>query len=704
MTQEQLLIIYLKVLNNKIMRYIKTLLLVLLSANISYSQIDRTQPPKPGPAPIISLGNPKSFTLKNGLKVIVVENDKLPRAYANLDIDNYPDYEGDIKGVSNLLGSMMGNGTKNQEKDSYNEEVDYMGATLFLSAGGGYASSLKRYFPRILEMMSDGLINPVFTKEDFQKEKNVILDGIKSIEKDVQTIASRVHSKLRYGANHPFGEFESAESINNVTLKDVKNYYSTYAIPNNAYLTIVGDVKFDNIKSLVEDLFGNWKKGKSLNYSMPQTSNLNDLEISFVDMPNAVQSEIYVGNLMEVSMSNPDFFALKLGNQILGGSSTARLFMNLREDKGFTYGSYSSASTSRYVGTFTATASVRNEVTDSAVTEIINEIKKITSVNVTEAELNAAKEKYVGSFIMSTEQPSTIASFASNIDKFNLPENFYEKYLENFQGVTVDDVKRVINKYILNDRLRILVVGKGQDVLSRLENLPYEMKYYDKYAVSSGKPDYSTPSDVSVESVISKYIEAIGGKDKISEVNAVSMLAEAEVQGMKLQMVSIQSKPNKQVTMMMMMGNTMMKMVFDGEKGSVSQQGIVNSLPEDQVQEMINSTLPFEELGWVSDDNVKFNSIEEEDGKTLHVLEVSKGTFVAYDSETGLKYKQTEIAEMPDGSKMPQTTYYDDYRSVNGVLFPYVIRAPIGPQSLDFNIVNISVNPQVSDSDFVIEN
>ena len=553
-------------------------------------------------------------------------------------------------------------------------------------------------------MMSDGLINPVFTKEDFQKEKNVILDGIKSIEKDVQTIASRVHSKLRYGINHPFGEFESVESINNVTLKDIKNYYSTYAIPNNAYLTIVGDVKFDDIKPLVEDLFGNWKKGKSLNYSMPQTSNLNGIEISFVDMPNAVQSEIYVGNLMDVSMSNPDFFALKLGNQILGGSSTARLFMNLREDKGFTYGSYSSASTSRYVGTFTATASVRNEVTDSAVTEIINEIYNITSVNVTEAELNAAKEKYVGSFIMSTEQPSTIASFASNIDKFNLPENFYEKYLENFQSVTVEDVKRVINKYVLNDKLRILVVGKGQDVLSRLENLPYEIKYYDKYAKASGKPDYSTPSDVSVESVISKYLEAIGGKDKVNEVNAVSMLAEAEVQGMKLQMVSIQSKPNKQVTMMMMMGNTMMKMVFDGEKGSVSQQGVINSLPEDQVEEMINSTLPFEELGWVSDENVKFNSIEEEDGKTLHVLEVSKNTFVAYDSETGLKYKQTQIADMPDGSKMPQTTYYDDYRSVDGILFPYVIRAPIGPQSLDFNVMNISVNPQVSDSDFVIQN
>ena len=110
------------------------------------------------------------------MKVIVVENSKLPRAFANLEIDNYPDYEGDIMGVSSLVSSMMGNGTENQSKESYNEEVDYMGATLFLSASGGYVSSLKRYFPRVLEMMSDGLLNPLFTDEDFNKEKNILLD------------------------------------------------------------------------------------------------------------------------------------------------------------------------------------------------------------------------------------------------------------------------------------------------------------------------------------------------------------------------------------------------------------------------------------------------------------------------------------------------------------------------------------------------
>ena len=155
--------------------------------------------------------------------------------------------------------------------------------------------------------------------------------------------------------------------------------------------------------------------------------------------------------------------------------------------------------------------------------------------------------------------------------------------------------------------------------------------------------------------------------------------------------------------MMMMMGNTMMKMVFDGEKGAVTQQGMSSPLPESETQELINSTLPFEELGWLNDSNVKFSSVDEEDGKTLHVLEVSENSFVAYDADTGLKFKQTQMAEMPDGKQIPQSTYFDDYREINGVLFPYLVKTPIGPESLDFNVVNISVNPQVSDSDFIIE-
>ena len=679
-------------------KIIISILLLIISTSV-FSQIDRSKPPKSGPSPVINLGKPSTFTLKNGLKVIVVENKKLPRAYASLDVDNYPDFEGDIKGVSSLVSALMGNGTKNQSKDNFNEEVDYMGASLSLSAGGGYASSLKKYFPRIMEMMSDGLLNPLFTQEEFLKERNILIDGIKSSQKSVPDIASQVGDKLFYGANHPYGEFATIQTVENITLEDVQNYYSTYAKPNNAYLTIVGDVDFKEIKKLVTSLFKGWKKGKLPEYEMPTVNDVSKNEINFVDMSNAVQSEITVGNIINISMADPDYFALRLANQILGGSG-GRLYENLREDKGFTYGAYSGVTTSRYVGNFYASTSVRNEVTDSSVVEIINEINRIISDNVSESKLASVKEKFVGNFIMSTERPSTIATFALNIDKYNLSSNFYETYLDNFQKVTVEDIKRVTNKYFKNNNLRIVIVGKGKDVISSLETSPYEITYYDTNGDVSEKPDYSVPTGISANSVVLNYLEAIGGKEKVEAVNAVSMLGEAEFQGMKLQLKNINAKPNKLVVMMMMMGNVLMKQAFNGEEGYIQQQGVNNPFPQEEIDKLKKSSLPFEEIGWLDNGDVKFSSIESEDGRELYVLEVNGDAYVYYDKETGLKIKQTQNASMPDGTKVSQTTYYENYISVDGILFPHILKVPMGPQNMDFNMIQIVVNPEVSDADF----
>ena len=679
-------------------KIIISIVLLIISTSV-FAQIDRSKPPKSGPAPVINLGKPSTFTLKNGLKVIVVENKKLPRAYASLDVDNYPDFEGDIKGVSSLVSALMGNGTKNQSKDNFNEEVDYMGASLSLSAGGGYASSLKKYFPRIMEMMSDGLLNPLFTQEEFLKERNILIDGIKSSQKSVPDIASQVGDKLFYGANHPYGEFATIQTVENITLEDVQNYYSTYAKPNNAYLTIVGDVDYKEIKKLVTSLFKGWKKGKLPEYEMPTVNDVSKNEINFVDMSNAVQSEITVGNIINISMADPDYFALRLANQILGGSG-GRLYENLREDKGFTYGAYSGVTTSRYVGNFYASTSVRNEVTDSSVVEIINEINRIISDNVSESKLASVKEKFVGNFIMSTERPSTIATFALNIDKYNLSSNFYETYLDNFQKVTVEDIKRVTNKYFKNNNLRIVIVGKGKDVISSLETSPYEITYYDTNGDVSEKPDYSVPTGISANGVVLNYLEAIGGKEKVEAVNAVSMLGEAEFQGMKLQLMNINAKPNKLVVMMMMMGNVLMKQAFNGEEGYIQQQGVNNPFPQEEIDKLKKSSLPFEEIGWLDNGDVKFSSIETEDGRELYALEVNGDTYVYYDKETGLKIKQTQNASMPDGTKVSQTTYYENYISVDGILFPHILKVPMGPQNMDFNMTKIVVNPEISDADF----
>ena len=196
------------------------------------------------------------------------------------------------------------------------------------------------------------------------------------------------------------------------------------------------------------------------------------------------------------------------------------------------------------------------------------------------------------------------------------------------------------------------------------------------------------------------YLEAIGGKEKVESVNAVSLLGEAEFQGMKLQLMNINAKPNKLVVMMMMMGNVLMKQAFNGEVGYIQQQGVNNPFPQEEIDKLKKSSLPFEEIGWLDNEDVKFSSIESEGGKELYALEVNGDTYVYYDKETGLKIKQTQSASMPDGTKVSQTTYYENYISVDGILFPHIIKVPMGPQNMDFNMIKIVVNPEVSDADF----
>jgi len=304
---------------------------------------DRTQP-KPGPSPVININKPQSFTLPNGLQVLIVENHKLPRVSFNLSIDNTPYVEGNKKGVDDLTSSLIGNGSTTISKDAFNEEIDFLGANLNFYSSGASGSSLSKYSGRILELMAEGALNPNFTQEEFDKEKDKLLENLKTQEKSVAAVAGRVQNVLAFGKNHPSGEFLSEETIKNVTLSDVENNYNTYFVPENAYLVIIGDVKFKETKKAVEKLFGSWAKASapSVKYSCPL--NFQYSQINFVDMPNAVQSEIALQNTVNLKMTDKDYFATIVANQILGGDFNSYLNMNLREAHGWTYGARSGIS------------------------------------------------------------------------------------------------------------------------------------------------------------------------------------------------------------------------------------------------------------------------------------------------------------------------------------------------------------------------
>ena len=487
------------------------------------AQIDRSKMPKPGPDPVVKLGDAEKFSLKNGMTVIMVENHKLPRVSANLTIDNKPVFEGEIAGVSSMMGSLLGRGTTTISKDDFNEKVDYLGANVNFSSRGAFASSLKRYFPEVLALMADGVKNSQFTQEEFDKEVKVTLDGIKSGEKSVTNIARRVESALTYGKSHPFGEFITKASVNNIRLEDVKTFYNTYYKPNNGYLIIEGDINPKEIKKLVKKLFNDWTKGTIPSQDIPKPTNVSTTEINFVNMPNAVQSEIAIVNNIDLKLGDKDYYAALLANQILGGGGTARLFQNLREDKAYTYGSYSSVRQSRDAAIFKATASVRNMVTDSSVVELQKEITRIRYQKVSAEELKNVKEEYIGSFVMDVQKPRTAANYALNIARYNLPSDFYANYIENINAVTIADVQDAAIKYFKGDKARIIITGKGIEVLKNLEKGDYIIKYFDKEGNPTVKPAMTMPipEGMTAEKVVNKYIEAIGGKEKVMAVKTV---------------------------------------------------------------------------------------------------------------------------------------------------------------------------------------
>ncbi|MCG2429888.1 M16 family metallopeptidase [Aequorivita xiaoshiensis] len=681
-------------------KHIYLLIASILISTLAVAQIDRSKQPKPGPAPTINVTQPGTFNLNNGLKVLVVEDHTLPAVRVQLVIDNPLHASGKKAGVEALVSAMLGNGTTNISKDDFNEEVDYLGANISFGSESAYASSLSEYFPRIMELMSDGIKNPLFTEEEFQKEKNKMIDGLKSQEKSVSAVASNLRSALIYGKDHPKGEFTTIEKVEKLTLNDVKEFYENYFNPKNAYLAVVGDVKQNQVEALVREHLSDWKQNPvpSVVYSTPK--DVQFTQVNFIDMPNAVQSEIAVQNLVTLKMNDPDYPAVLIANRILGGGFNSLLNMNLREANGWTYGARSSTGADKNITRFVATTSVRNEVTDSAVVETLKEIRFIRDNKVTAQQLANAKAKYVGDFVLALERPSTIANLALEVYTQNLPKDFYSGYLKKINAVTAEDVQRVAKKYYKPGNLRIVVVGKGSEVLEGLKNLKNHegrqipVYYFDKEGNPTTEPNYNMPveSGVTAESVINKYIDAIGGRKALEDVKTVKMEAGAEMQGMQLGLEIKNTTKNQSSLIVSMGGAPLQKVIFDGEKGYMSGQGQKMDYTDKQNQAAKKQAVPFAEL---SAKDAKLDRVEE--GAYVIVLEEGQEAF--YDKESGLKVKEVSTQEM-NGQKISTTIVYDDYTEVNGIKFPFTIKQSAGPQELTFKVSKVSINEGVVDSDF----
>ena len=695
-------------------KIISILCALTLIFSVSGQKLDRSIVPSPGPAPEINLGKIESFTLENGLKVFVVENHKLPKVSYSLQLNIDPIMEGDMAGYITIAGDLIGRGTSTRTKQEIDAEIDFIGASLSTFSSGAFGSSLKKHQEKLLTLMSDAVMNADFKQEELDKIKKQMISGLASEKDSPDAIASKVASILLYGKDHPYGEYSSEESIENVTLSKCKDYYTTYFRPNVSYMAVVGDITLEEAKKNVEKYFGEWKKGKVPSYEYKTPKSPSKTQVAFVHKEGLTQSSINITYPIDLKKNNPDVIKATIMNSILGGSGTARLFMNLREGHGYTYGAYSRINSNQLVGSFNASAKVRNEVTDSSLVQFNVELNRIIKEKVTEEDLQDVKSYMTGTFAYSLQNPQTIARFAINTDKYELPSDYYATYLKQISAVTIDDIQEMAKKYIRPDNALILIVGDkeiGETTAPFSANGTVD--YYDIDGNVYVEPMMDAPDGVTAESVIENSIKAVYGMAPGKELTKmlgkqkdITVNMTASIQGQSLDVVRKQKAPNKFLTEMTMSGMVVQKKVFNGTTGKNSGMRGDSDIEGDELEELKTSSIMFadtkyKELGF----KFELLGMEEIEGSNAYKLTVTspngKDETHWYNVKSGFQVKSMTIeTDDESGESMTIVTTLEDYKSYEGINYPYIVTQSFGPQSFKMEIKSIEVNSKMNDDVF----
>jgi len=692
-----------------------SILTITLAVSAWAQTLDRSVRPKPGPAPEIKLGKPESFTLPNGMKIFVVENHKLPVVSFSIQLDIKPELEGNMAGFHEMMSELLLSGTKTRTKEKLNEEIDFIGATFNASSNSIYAKGLKKHQTKLLELISDVMMNATFTSDELEKVKSRSISGLEASENEPDAMLENVSAAINFGSKHPFGEVPNKTTIAQISLDRIQKYYSTYFRPNVAYMAIVGDVTLAEIKPLITQYFSAWQKANVPVASYENPSSPKATRVVFVPRDAAVQSVINVTYPIDLKPGTPDVIKAKVLNSILGGGSNGRLFLNLREKHGWTYGSYSSIVQDDLKGHFTAYSKGRNAVTDSSVNEIIAEMIKMRTTLVDQQELQNHINNMTGAFAISLENSQTIAQYAINTERYKMPKDYYKNYLKNLASVKPEDVQAVAQKYITPERANIVVVGNKSEVAQTLARFAAngKVEFYDAYGMkiqeeTQGASKSEVPLNIKAEDIQKKYVAAIGGEKAIRNIKSIKTIMVGELQGMKLSIEESKKFPQKMKQVVSGNGMILQKLVLNGEKGYQEVSGQRLNLEGEDMQEAkqdadIYSDLTPEKYGikYVLKGADKHNSqdvyeVEETDAK-------GKKSTKYYNVADGLLVKEVNVVEGPQGAST-LITEYSDYREVagsDGYKIPYSIKLPLAPgMTIKAVVQTAEVNKTIDDSEF----
>ncbi len=675
---------------------------------VSWGQIDRSLIPSAAEAPTINIKDSEVFKTKNGITVILSENHKIPKVSFQLSMGNDPIPEGPKAGIAGLMGEMVMSGTSNKSKDQLDNETDYIGARLSAGSSSMYLSVMTKYLDKGLGLMSDVLMNANFPESEFDRLVKQYESGLKSAKSDPGQMASNADAKVNYDATHPYSEVMTEESLKSIKLEDVKQLYKFLYVPEGSYLVIVGDITHADAEKVVDQYFGSWTGGKVYKGRPLSSKPANGKNVAFVAKPGAVQSVINVSLPMNIEPGDPDQIGLSVMYQVFGGNGFGtRLMQNLREDKAYTYGCYARPDIDEHGSLATISGNFRNAVSDSAITQIIYEIEKITTELGTEEELETTKAAMAGSFARSLENPQTIARFALNIEKYGLDKDYYKNYLKKLAAVDKNEVLRLAKKYMSAENMNIVVVG-NEEVLPKLAKFDSDGKILKLDAYGNAVIEKKA-ADVSADQLIEKHVLAVTqttslkkAKKKLKKISSYERIVDftsAQIP-FPLKMIDVWIKPNMEGNKMEAQGMVFQSSYFNGVAGSSTN---MQTGKKDMTAEEIKAKL--KTVGIIPEMNYKLTGmqydlqgIEVVDGKDMYVLHTNDGASDRFDyfDKTSFMKMRTVIVETEDGESSTSELTFMDYTSQGGLMNPGKINLAAGPMVLEGNVSSYKVNEKLT--------
>jgi zinc protease len=404
--------------------------------------------------------------------------------------------------------SMMTEGTESYSSRELAEKIERLGAGLSVSASDDFtivsASTLSMYSADILDLIAEVVFKPTFPEDELDLYRRNTIENLKYQRSQPNFLANEQTSRILYGS-HPYAVISpKAADVEKLNRDDLVKLHKARLLPNNAILVVVGNVDRDELLGKLEGHFGDWSKGELPLADDPTQPVRSERTITIVDRPGSAQSNIVLANL-GVKRTHPDYFPLLVMNQVLGAGASSRVFMNLREEKGYTYGAYTRMDMKRLAGDIEATAEVRTSVTGDSLKEFFYELNRIRDERVPDEELNDAKNYLTGVFPLRAETQEGMTGLILNQQIYGLPADYLQSYRDNVTAVTAEDVQRAAREHIQPDTLAIVIVGDAVDVLPQTREFASEIEIFDTEGQPKSLADYEKADDEADANIVGTW-------------------------------------------------------------------------------------------------------------------------------------------------------------------------------------------------------